>query len=399
MCALASFIVITFFFYMIYIHKQKVISTTTYITNTNTNTNMNNTTTNTNTVNRTYRSIYTHRRRVQFAPTFETRTYALEASERQMKKERYADIRMQQNYYYSSLHAAAEGRRREESQRCVRFSPAIRMRHYSLDASERQMKKERYADIRMQENYYYSSLDAAAEGMRRADLRSSRRQWAAVAAGMGVYKYFTRPILPETPASFKRIVRLAAAEGMRRADLRSSRRQWAAVAAGMGVYKYFTRPILPATPASFKRIACLAAAEGMRRACLRSSRRLWAAVASKIGVYKYLFRPILRMPAFSTSIGRVDLQAARSALRPIGELEEDDSGFEGGDIDFEDEDENENEVPNEIVNERGKRKTKRISTRQGTRASERLAARGLGSAFTLSGQRFSNRLANKLKLV
>jgi hypothetical protein len=348
MCALASFIVITFFFYMIYIHKQKVISTTTYITNTNTN--MNNTTTNTNTVNRTYRSIYTHRRRVQFAPTFETRTYALEASERQMKKERYADIRMQQNYYYSSLHAAAEGRRREESQRCVRFSPAIRMRHYSLDASERQMKKERYADIRMQENYYYSSLDAAAEGMRRADLRSSRRQWAAVAAGMGVYKYFTRPILP-------------------------------------------------ATPASFKRIACLAAAEGMRRACLRSSRRLWAAVASKIGVYKYLFRPILRMPAFSTSIGRVDLQAARSALRPIGELEEDDSGFEGGDIDFEDEDENENEVPNGIVNERGKRKTKRISTRQGTRASERLAARGLGSAFTLSGQRFSNRLANKLKLV
>jgi hypothetical protein len=57
-------------------------------------------------------------------------------------------------------------------------------------------------------------------------------------------------------------------------------------------------------------------------------------------------------------------------------------------------DENKNEVPNGR-----KRKTKRISTRQGTRASERLAARGLGSAFTLSGQRFSNRLANKLKLV
>jgi hypothetical protein len=53
----------------------------------------------------------------------------------------------------------------------------------------------------------------------------------------------------------------------------------------------------------------------------------------------------------------------------------------------------------EKVYAQGRRKPRRISRSQGTRASERLAARGLGSACTLSGRRFSNRLANKLKLV
>jgi hypothetical protein len=297
-----------------------------------------------------------------------------------------------------------------------------------------------------------------------------------------------------------------------------------------GDIEFFTSP---PRQAFLKNLALLAATEGSRRSMLRSTRRQCAACAANIGVYQSFVRPILLTPAFS--IGRLDLQAARSALRPIGELEEDDSGLEGGDIDFEDEDEDEmspvvfktvsfdldnnlvhniislyeysdeecdacfgteeekdksqrereqvvarmNKSPSsafrgtsrlyrgletfhkkgeeettariiahcdgvldedesqfksgsmnewklrwvseglsersialaidrantdraeaeKVYGEGRRKKPKRTFMRQGTRSSERLAARGLGSAFTLSGQRFSNRLANKLKLV
>jgi hypothetical protein len=282
----------------------------------------------------------------------------------------------------------------------------------------------------------------------------------------------------------------------------------------------------PPRQASLESVALLAATEGSRRALLRSSRRLCATLAANTGVYQAFVRPILLRPAFS--IDRLDLQAARSALRPIGELEEDDIGLEGGDIDFEEEemspvtiktvsfdldnnvvhngislyeysddeydacfrtdeekeqskrarkkviarmnkspsstfrgtsrglerftkkgeeetkarviahcngvlDEDESQFKSGSINEeelrwvseglsersialaierastdraeaekvyaQGRSKPRRISGRQGTRASERLAARGLGSAFTLSGRRFSNRLANTVKLV
>jgi hypothetical protein len=459
--------------------------------------------------------------------------------------------------------------RPRQIQRCVRFAPAS-IQLYTLEASERQMKRDRYAQIRRHEKFFgdeqrfYLRLDAAAEGQRREELVNARA--AAVMASImdssdddyseAWDELFLIPnvlqedligmdvSMPSAGLGCPRQVSLLVETVLEGCDCSLLR---PVMEGAIELFpddfgtqtklSLFVPLVLPSPQDSteeqeviavpkkeifqigyFKHVALLAAAEGSRRALLRSSRRQCAACAAKIAVYQAFVRPILLRPAFSTH--RIDLQAARSALRPIGELaEEDDIGL--GDIDFEEDeemssvifktvsfdleknmahdvislysysdqefdacfrsdeereqskrdrkkviakmnksgsstfsgglyrglerftatgmeesmarvfahcdgvlDENAQELRwvSERLSERSialaierattdraeaekvyaegkKGKPRRISGRQGTRASERLAARGLGSAFTLSGRRFSNRLANTVKLV
>jgi hypothetical protein len=542
-----------------------------------------------------------------------------------MKRDRYADIRMHKSFYYSSIFAAAEGRRKallvppedrrqvslvvetvlegydcspirpamegaielfpddfgtktklyqfiplvlpspqdstEEQeviavpavlQRRVRFASTTTLQLYAMAEQERLMKRERWADIRLHLTFFHTTLRAAAEGQRRTLLRDARKQVALEAAKHGVDRSRTREL---------RLLNARAAAVM--ASIMSSSdddfsEAWDEVfpnalkealigldisipSADLGCQRQVSllvetvlegcdclplRPVMEGAIELFPDDFDTQTKFSLFVPLVLPSPQDSMQELDVIAVPKEIFRP-----AFS--IDRLDLKAVRSALRPIGELEEDESGLEGGGgIDFEEEeemspdvlntvsfdldknvvhnvislyeysdeeydacfrtdeekeqsererekvvvrmhksrsstfrgtsrlyrgletftkkgeeeakarviahcngvlDEDESQFKSGSMNEeelrwvaeglsercnalaierastdraeaekvyaQGRRKPRRISRSQGTRASERLAARGLGSACTLSGRRFSNRLANKLKLV
>jgi hypothetical protein len=511
-----------------------------------------------------------------------------------MKRDRYADIRMHKSFYYSSIFAAAEGRRKallvppedrrqvslvqtklyqfvplvlpspqdstEEQeviavpavlQRRVRFASTTTLQLYAMAEQERLMKRERWADIRLHLSFFHTTLRAAAEGQRRTLLRDARKQVVFEAAKHGMYRSRTRELRllnaraaavmasimsssdddfseawdEEFPNALKEAL-IGLDISIPSADFGCQRQVSLLVETVLeGCDCLPLRPVMEGAIELFPDDFGTPSKLSLFVPLVLPSPQDSMEELDVIAVPKEIFRP-----AFS--VNRLDLQAARSALRPIGELEEDDGGLEGGGgIDFEEEDEemspvvlntvsfdldknvvhnvislyeysdeeydacfrtdeekeqskrdrkkviirmnksrsstfsgglyrglerrttagmeetnarvythcdgvldedesqfksgsmNEEELRwiSEGLSERsialaiyrantdraeaekvyreGRRKPKRISRRQGTRASERLAARGLGSACTLSGRRFSNRLANKGKLV
>jgi hypothetical protein len=276
---------------------------------------------------------------------------------------------------------------------------------------------------------------------------------------------------------FKRVALLAAAEGSRRALLRSSRRRCATLAANMGVYQAFVRPILLRPAFSIDRLDLQAARSALRPigeleeddsgleggdidfeeeemspvtiktvsfdldnnvvhngislyeysddeydACFRTdeekeqSKRARKKVIARMNKsHSSTFRGTSRGLERFTKKGEEETKA-RVIAHCNGVLDEDESQFKSGSINEEElrwvseglsersialaiERASTDRAEAEKVYAQGRSKPRRISGRQGTRASERLAARGLGSAFTLSGRRFSNRLANTVKLV
>jgi hypothetical protein len=269
--------------------------------------------------------------------------------------------------------------------------------------------------------FKHVALLAAAEGSRRALLRSSRRQCAACAAKIAVYQAFVRPILLRPAFSTHRIDLQAARSALRPIgelaeeddiglgdiDFEEDEEMSSVIfkTVSFDLEKNMVHDVISLYSYSDPEFdACFRSDEEREQS--KMDRKKVIAKMNKSGSSTFsggLYRGLERFTAtgMEESMARVFahcdgvLDENAQELRWVSERLSERSialAIERATTD---------RAEAEKVYAEGKKGKPRrmISGRQGTRASERLAARGLGSAFTLSGRRFSNRLANVVKLV